>query len=115
MSALGAAITHRRLRWLATPPMRDEFCHVLQRGLAAERGADSAALAEAWARHVDEQPAACASALRCTDPDDQKFLDLALAAGVAWLVSRDRALLRLRRAAAARGLAIIQPHEWRPR
>jgi len=34
---------------------------------------------------------------RCADPDDQKFLDLALACGAAYLVTRDRDLLELAR------------------
>lgn len=34
---------------------------------------------------------------RCSDPDDQKFLELAAAARVQGLVSKDRALLKLRR------------------
>lgn len=34
---------------------------------------------------------------RCSDPDDQKFLELAAASGAQALVSKDRALLRLRR------------------
>jgi predicted nucleic acid-binding protein len=34
---------------------------------------------------------------RCSDPDDQKFLELAATAGAQGLVSKDRALLKLRR------------------
>jgi putative PIN family toxin of toxin-antitoxin system len=34
---------------------------------------------------------------RCGDPDDQKFLDLALSCGAAFLVTRDRDLLELSR------------------
>jgi len=34
---------------------------------------------------------------KCKDRDDQKFLELAHAAGAAWLVSKDRALLKLAR------------------
>ena len=34
---------------------------------------------------------------RCSDPDDQKFLELAAAARAQLLVSKDRALLKLRR------------------
>jgi putative PIN family toxin of toxin-antitoxin system len=33
----------------------------------------------------------------CSDPDDQKFLELAAASGAQGLVSKDRALLKLRR------------------
>ena len=34
---------------------------------------------------------------RCSDPDDQKFLELAQQAGAKYLVTRDKALLRLSR------------------
>jgi hypothetical protein len=52
--------------------------------------------------------------LRCTDPDDQKFIDAAVAWGARWLVSRDRAVLKLRRRAAeAHGLLIVPPRAWR--
>jgi predicted nucleic acid-binding protein len=51
-------------------------------------------------------------ALHCADPDDQMFVDLAHAAGARWLVSRDRAVLRLARRAAAFGIAIAAPEGW---
>jgi uncharacterized protein len=34
---------------------------------------------------------------RCSDPDDQKFIELAAAAGAQSLISKDRAVLKLRR------------------
>jgi predicted nucleic acid-binding protein len=34
---------------------------------------------------------------RCSDPDDQKFIELAAAAEAQGLVSKDRAVLKLRR------------------
>jgi len=34
---------------------------------------------------------------RCSDPDDQKFLEAALAAGADFLITKDRALLQLAR------------------
>lgn len=34
---------------------------------------------------------------RCSDPDDQKFIELAAASGAQVLVSKDRAVLKLRR------------------
>lgn len=46
--------------------------------------------------------------LRCADPDDQKFLDLAVAAGAQALLTRDEALLRLARRAPFR---ILRPEE----
>jgi predicted nucleic acid-binding protein len=51
-------------------------------------------------------------ALHCTDPDDQVFIDLALVAGARWLVTQDRALLRLARRAALRGVVIVPPARW---
>lgn len=47
---------------------------------------------------------------RCSDPDDQKFLELAAAAQAQGLVSKDRALLKLRRGCAPR-FRIMSPAE----
>jgi len=46
----------------------------------------------------------------CRDPDDQKFLALADAAGAAVLVSKDRALLEMRRRLQA--LRIVTPEDF---
>ncbi|WP_133650567.1 putative toxin-antitoxin system toxin component, PIN family [Paraburkholderia flava] len=47
---------------------------------------------------------------KCKDRDDQKFLELAHAAGADWLVSKDRAVLKLaRRVARDFGFRIAQP------
>lgn len=47
---------------------------------------------------------------KCRDRDDQKFLELAQAAGADWLVSKDRALLKLaKRTARDFGFRIAQP------
>ena len=53
-----------------------------------------------------------AQALRCTDPDDQKFVDLALALAPACLISRDRAVLKLARRAALRAVLIRPPAHY---
>jgi predicted nucleic acid-binding protein len=47
---------------------------------------------------------------RCSDPDDQKFLELAAAAQAQALVSKDRALLKLRRRCASQ-FRIMTPAE----
>jgi uncharacterized protein len=114
MDAAAAAIAGGRVRWIATAALRSEFVHVLGRGLAQTRGMTSATLMETWARYCTEQPTAPPgpAQMRCTDPDDQKFLDLALATGARWLISRDRAVLKLRHRAAALGLAIVPPERW---
>ena len=50
---------------------------------------------------------------RCADPDDQKFLQLALASGARWLVSRDGDVLALGRRTRRDGLfAILSPQAW---
>jgi uncharacterized protein len=53
----------------------------------------------------------------CRDPDDQKFLEAALAAGAAFLITKDRALLELARHEKARTLPfrILTPEEFRLR
>jgi predicted nucleic acid-binding protein len=45
--------------------------------------------------HDSTRAPSCPPLPRCADPDDQKFLELAEAAGAAILLSRDAALLRL--------------------
>jgi len=51
------------------------------------------------ARRIDAlgAPAGRARLPACRDPDDQKFLEAALAAGAAFLLTKDRALLELAR------------------
>jgi putative PIN family toxin of toxin-antitoxin system len=49
----------------------------------------------------------------CADPDDQKFLELALASGASWLLSKDKELLKLDRRTRSTGLfAIRLPQLW---
>jgi len=59
-----------------------------------------------WTRHVAPAAETLAQQLaerprpvlpRCSDRDDQKFLELAAASGAAWLVTKDKALLKLHR------------------
>jgi predicted nucleic acid-binding protein len=69
---------------------------------------------EAAAATYDRLVCGCArppaSALSCRDRDDQKFLDLAIAEGAQWLVTKDKALLALaRRAARLHALSIVRP------
>jgi uncharacterized protein len=115
VAELAAAMVTRRVLWIATAAMRGEMAHVLGRGLAEARGANPAGLAAVWDRHCTEHPTAppAAAHLRCTDTDDQKFIDLALASGARWLISRDRAVLKLRRRATPHGLTIAPPDQWR--
>ena len=50
---------------------------------------------------------------RCADPDDQKFLELALASQAGWLLSKDKELLKLDRRTSNTGLFSIRlPQLW---
>jgi putative PIN family toxin of toxin-antitoxin system len=50
---------------------------------------------------------------RCTDPDDQKFLQLASAAKADALITRDKALLKLgRRTRRSCGFSVSAPRDW---
>ena len=48
----------------------------------------------------------------CSDPDDQKFLALARDASADWLITRDKALLRLSRRVKAAGFRVGSPAQW---
>jgi putative PIN family toxin of toxin-antitoxin system len=112
---LVAALTSGELRWLVAPAMRDELRHVLGRGVAARYAPDLAlieAQLDAHSESVDNTEPS--PRLVCRDPDDQKFIDLALACGARWLVSRDKALLALAKRAKLRGLAVLRPEQWSP-
>ena len=113
-AALAADLERGALCWLATAAMLAELDHVLDRGVAVAWRPDRDRIAQAFERHgtLVEAPAAVALPLRCTDCDDQMFIDLAVTACVPWLVTRDRALLALRRRAAARGVAVLRPADW---
>ncbi|WP_133478237.1 putative toxin-antitoxin system toxin component, PIN family [Cognatilysobacter segetis] len=51
---------------------------------------------------------------RCRDPDDQAFLEIAVAARARALLTRDAELLRMAgRMAREHGLAIVPPSAWR--
>lgn len=119
MHALAAAIESGTLRWLACPAMREELSHMLRHASLARWQADADAALARFDRLACLLPAPppavrpSAARLRCTDPDDQVFIELALAHRAHWLVSKDRALLKLRRHAALQGLRICQPSEWR--
>jgi len=110
------AIKARQVQWLATEAMRDELASVLARPFRSGRTVDEDAVFSAWqqwATSVDAPGAASlARHLRCTDPDDQMFIDLAVAIGARWLLTRDRALLALARRARAFGVAVLRPDDW---
>lgn len=87
---------------LGTERMRGEWQEVITRDCF---GLDERARSEAlhrFDRHLQLRPAAPACGLTCRDPDDQMFIDLAVAECAQWLITKDKALLTLARQAAHR-------------
>jgi predicted nucleic acid-binding protein len=112
---LAGAVQAGRVRWIASPPMRCELDRVLRRGIASRPGHATDAVVSAfdrWSVAAEPVPAPPLPRLRCSDVDDQKFIDLAVQARASFLISRDRAVLRLAGAARGLGLAIVVPERW---
>lgn len=72
-------------------------------------GTSAPALMQHWRALAQCSPILGRSPWQCRDPHDQKFLDLAYCAHAQTLYTKDRALLRLARAARRDGLQIIGP------
>ena len=103
------------LLWLATAPMREELARVLAYPHIAVRLAFHRLQAgqvlshfDARARIVSVAPKAPAT---CKDPDDQKFIDLAVSYG-ATLLSKDKAVLCMRKRLVKLGVLDVGV-EWR--
>lgn len=111
---LGEAITQGKVRWLRSEAMADELARVLNYPALQARAIDAAAVLARAETHSQLVPAGAPAplALRCADPDDQGFIDLALVHPGTQLLSRDKAVLALKRPALARGLPILSPAQW---
>lgn len=118
--AIGQAVTEGRIRWIVSPAMQEELVDVLGRLLYlptllrwSARHAPAMAAVQAWSQPVSPPgPLPHGERLRCTDPDDQCFIDLAVARRTPWLVTRDHALRRLARRARPLGVAVLTPEAW---
>lgn len=107
------AVQSGQVTWLATRSMQEEMERVLTYQWISARSPDLSAIRQAWAAHarfVDGE--AGRAPIRCKDPDDQKFIDLAVAARARWLLTKDRELLRLARRARAWGVEILPAAAW---
>ena len=96
-------------QWIATAAMRDELQRVLTYPHIARRWESTAISAESVLAEFDTltliKPAAARAAFVCKDPDDQQFIDLALA-WQALLLSKDRAVLSMARRMARLGVVV---------
>jgi putative PIN family toxin of toxin-antitoxin system len=112
---LAQAIESGTVLWIGCSAMQDELAHVLLHAHLAGRPVDRELVLTSFRSLVrlSSLPSALPTLrLRCTDPSDQMFIDLALVERARWLVTRDRALLKLRRRAAAQGLLVVTPEQW---
>ena len=97
---LQSALDQGQLQWVATAPMREELARVLgypyiikslvHHGVVA---VEVLAAFDAQARIV---AVAAKASVTCQDPDDQKFIDLAVA-HQATLLSKDKAVLCMKK------------------
>mgnify|MGYP001015477282 CR=1 FL=1 len=93
---LNHALESGQLRWLATPPMRDELQRVLGYKKIIPRLAfyklSPADVMARFDRHAQLVPVAPKATVTCGDADDQKFIDLAVA-HKAMVLSKDNAII----------------------
>lgn len=111
IAPVAAAVAAGRAEVVIDDAVEAELARVLDypfkdRTLSAQRQAECLARCRSIARGVDV--GATMPLPKCSDPEDQKFLELAAAAGAAYLVTKDRALLDL---AGRKGLPfrIVEP------
>jgi predicted nucleic acid-binding protein len=115
VDALVAAIRTGRVGWISCPTIRRELAHmVAHRQLSAWSPDADATLAEhdRHARLQSDPPPLAEPRPRCSDADDQVFVDLALTHRAAWLFTHDRALLRLARRLKRWQIDVRTPMAW---
>jgi putative PIN family toxin of toxin-antitoxin system len=97
-AGLAQALSHS-LRWVVTAEMREELSRVLRyehvMRLCEKRGVQAKELLRRFDELAQACPVAPKAPYTCKDPDDQKFIDLALAQR-ATLYSKDKYVLALR-------------------
>jgi len=95
------------LDWIATGAMRDELARVLAYPQIVPRldfyQLSAGDVLASFDRHARLLEAAARARLHCKDPDDQKFIDLAVA-GKALLLSKDRHVLSMSKRLLAHGV-----------
>lgn len=120
-AALLGALRDRSIEAVTREDCRTEWLKVLEyRHLPLDQQSRPVATAEfdALIACIEPDATRARSDVRlpiCSDPDDQKFLELARDAGAQILITKDKALLKLARKTARAGLfAIVPPEKWLP-
>ena len=115
VTGLGRALEGASLAWLATEAMRAELERVLTYPRVATRlvrlGLTATEVLANYDRLAQPRPPAPASTVRCSDRDDQIFVDLAVA-HQAVLLSKDRAVLCLSRRLALLNVRVVDSAIW---
>ena len=103
------ALASQKYKWIATVPMRDELARVLEYpNIVLRLSRVQISAAEVLAQFDDQvqwMDVAPKAHLICRDPDDQKFIDLALA-HQAVLLSKDRLVLCMAKRLLAHGVIV---------
>jgi putative PIN family toxin of toxin-antitoxin system len=108
---LRKALEAGQLQWISTPVMREElnrvlaYAHIVSRMAFYERSAEE--LLKAFDAQTQLMDVAGKAPCTCKDPDDQKFIDLAFA-HKALLLSKDKAVLSLKKRLAAHGVEVVK-------
>lgn len=118
-SALLAALRLGAVEAVTRADCRTEWLKVLEYkrlSLDPDSRADAAAEFDRLIVCLDADALGAHAGVRlpvCSDPDDQKFLEVARDAGAQLLVTKDKALLKLAKRTARAGLfTIILPEKW---
>ena len=107
---LDEALQSGGLRWLASAEMREEllrvlgYPHLVQRMVL--RGVNAQDVMALFDRRTERVVVAERAPYVCNDPDDQKFIDLAVA-HQALLISKDKEVLRMKNRLARWAVAVL--------
>lgn len=112
VQSLREALDQRRCEALASAQTDAELAEVLARPHFAVEPARRQDLLARWRATARSVVRVFPAPWHCSDPKDQPFLDLAFTARADWLLTRDKALLKLARRARKDGLRIGQPTDF---
>ena len=111
---LRQALTAGTLDWLATQAMRDELARVLAYPKIVTRlnfyQQNAGGVLAAFDQHTRLVGVPSKSSLTCSDPDDQKFIDLAMAYQ-ALIFSKDKAVISMSKRLLRHGIRALSAIE----
>ena len=112
VAPLREALVRGEIQWLVTADMRAEFVRVLDypaiRRTLERRFQTASQAMRCFDTYATRVPAPPPCPLRCQDPDDQVFVDVAVAHQTA-LISKDAAILQMASALLAQSVHVVSP------